>query len=79
LYAGLVKKLGTANKAESKPIAQRLVNTRYWGFELYLTVNILSGQLPAIQTTAACSRAMGHNIKIFEEERSDVSLDLFCH
>jgi len=25
----------------------------------------------------ACSRAMGHNIKFFEEERSDVSLDLF--
>jgi hypothetical protein len=21
---------------------------------------------------------MGHNIKIFEDERSDVSLDLFC-
>ncbi|WP_332954202.1 hypothetical protein [Microcoleus sp. AR_TQ3_B6] len=25
----------------------------------------------------ACSRAMGHNIKFFEEERSDVSFDLF--
>ncbi|MEG4519484.1 MULTISPECIES: hypothetical protein [unclassified Microcoleus] len=66
MYAGLVKKLGAANKAESKPIAQRLVNTRYWGFEPYLTVNILSGQLPAIPATAACSRARGHDIQIFE-------------
>ncbi|MEG5137508.1 MULTISPECIES: hypothetical protein [unclassified Microcoleus] len=66
MYAGLVKKLGAANKAESKPIAQRLVNTRYWGFEPYLTVKILSGQLPAIPATAACSRAMGHDIQIFE-------------
>ena len=60
-----VKKLGDANQAESKPISQGLVNTRYSGFE-YLTVNILSGQLPTIPTTAACSGAMGHNIKIFE-------------
>ncbi|MEG4349525.1 hypothetical protein QUA74_07265 [Microcoleus sp. LAD1_D3] len=66
MYAGLVKKLGTANKAESKPIALRLVNTRYSGFEPYLTVNILSEQLPPITTTGACSRAMGHDIKIFE-------------
>ncbi|MEG3903290.1 hypothetical protein QUB19_13470 [Microcoleus sp. B4-C5] len=66
MYAGLVKKLGAANKAESKPIAQGLINTRYWGFEPYLTVNILSGQLPALPATAACSRAVGDNIKIFE-------------
>ncbi|MEG4841000.1 hypothetical protein [Microcoleus sp. B9-D4] len=66
MYAGLVKKLGAANKAESKPIAQGLINTQYRGFEPYLTVNILSGQLPAIPATAACSRAMGHNIKICE-------------
>ena len=75
----LVKKLGDANKAESKPIAQGLVNTRSSGCEPYLAVNILSGQLPPIPTTAACSRARGHNIKIFEEERSDFSFDLFCH
>ena len=62
----LVKKLGDANQAESKPIAQGLVNTRYSGFEPYLAVNILSGKLPAIPTTAACSGAMGHNTKIFE-------------
>ncbi|MBW3585385.1 MAG: hypothetical protein KY448_05915 [Cyanobacteria bacterium 0813] len=31
-----------------------------------MTVNILSGQLPAIPTTEACGRAMGHNVKIFE-------------
>jgi hypothetical protein len=39
----LAKKLGDANQAESKPIAQRLVNTRYSGCEPYLAVNILSG------------------------------------
>ncbi|WP_333095248.1 hypothetical protein [Microcoleus sp. Pol12A6] len=69
MYAGLVKKLGAANQAESKPIAQRLVNTRYWGWEPYLTVNILSGQLPAIPATVACSRAMGHDIQIFESHQ----------
>jgi len=63
---GLVKKLRAAHQAESKPIAQRLVNTRYSGFEGYLTVNILSDQSPAIPATAACSRAVGDNIKIFE-------------
>ncbi|MEG4115987.1 hypothetical protein QUA43_00615 [Microcoleus sp. N9_B4] len=31
-----------------------------------MTVNILSGQLPAIPATAACSRAGGDNIKFFE-------------
>jgi len=62
----LVKKLGDANQAESKPIAQGLVNTRSSSFEPYLTVNILSGQLPAIPATAACSRVMGHDIQIFE-------------
>ncbi|MEG3926331.1 MULTISPECIES: hypothetical protein [unclassified Microcoleus] len=31
-----------------------------------MTVNILSGQLPAIPATAACSRAIGHHIQIFE-------------
>ncbi|MEG4987526.1 hypothetical protein QUB08_17400 [Microcoleus sp. BR0-C5] len=31
-----------------------------------MTVNILSGQLPARPATAACSPAMGDNIKIFE-------------
>ncbi|HSF75601.1 MAG TPA: hypothetical protein VLA84_17535 [Microcoleus sp.] len=31
-----------------------------------MTVNILSGQLPAIPATAACSRAVGDNIKICE-------------
>ncbi|MEP6490830.1 hypothetical protein NDI51_26980 [Microcoleus vaginatus GB1-A3] len=31
-----------------------------------MTVNILSDQLPAIPATAACSRAMGHDIHIFE-------------
>ncbi|MEG5046816.1 hypothetical protein [Microcoleus sp. B4-C1] len=66
MYAGLVKKLGAANKAESKPIALGLINTRYWGFDPYLTVNILSGQLPAIPATTACSRAIGHDIQIFE-------------
>jgi hypothetical protein len=39
----LVKKLGDANQAESKPIAQALVNTRFSGFEPYFAVNILSG------------------------------------
>jgi hypothetical protein len=39
----LVKKLGDANQAESKPIAQGLVNRRYSGCEPYLAVNILSG------------------------------------
>ena len=39
----LVKKLDGANQAESKPIAQGLVNTRSSGFEPYLAVNILSG------------------------------------
>ncbi|NQE38542.1 hypothetical protein [Microcoleus asticus] len=62
----LVKKLGDTNKSESKPIAQGLVNTRSWGFQASLTVNILSEQLPAIPTTMACRRAMGENIKIFE-------------
>ncbi|MEG4507055.1 hypothetical protein QUA81_25705 [Microcoleus sp. F6_B4] len=47
-------------------IAQGLVNTRYWGFEPYLTVNILSGQLPALPATVACGRTVGENIKIFE-------------
>ena len=37
----LVKKLGDANQAESKQIAQGLVNTRSSGFEPYLAVNIL--------------------------------------
>ncbi|MEG4486696.1 hypothetical protein [Microcoleus sp. D2_18a_B4] len=31
-----------------------------------MTVNILSGELPAIPATAACSRAIGHHIQIFE-------------
>ncbi|WP_333401525.1 hypothetical protein [Microcoleus sp. M2_B4] len=66
MYAGSVKKLGAVHKAESKPIAQGLINTRYWGLEAYLTVNILSGQLPALPATAACSRALGHDIQIFE-------------
>ncbi|MEG4252841.1 hypothetical protein QUB37_28985 [Microcoleus sp. AT3-A2] len=66
MYAGLLKKLGAANKAESTPIAQGLVNTRHSGFEPYLTVNILSGQLPARLATAACSRAVGQDIQIFE-------------
>ncbi|MEG4502267.1 hypothetical protein QUA81_00585 [Microcoleus sp. F6_B4] len=48
------------------PIAQGLVNTRYCGFEPYLTVNILSGQLPAKPATAACSRAVGQYVQIFE-------------
>jgi hypothetical protein len=39
----LVKKLGDANQAESKPIAPGLVNTLSSGFEPYLAVNILSG------------------------------------
>ena len=39
----LVKKLGGANQAEFKPIAQGLANTRSSGFEPYLDVNILSG------------------------------------
>ena len=62
----LVKKLGDANQAESKPIAQGRVNTQYGSFEPYLTVNILSEQLPPITTTRASSRAMGDHIKIFE-------------
>ncbi|MEG4391089.1 hypothetical protein [Microcoleus sp. BROC3] len=60
------QKLGDANQAASKPIAQGLVNRPCSGFEWYLSVNILSGQLPAITTTAACRRAMGDDIKIFE-------------
>jgi hypothetical protein len=39
----LVKKLGDAEQAESKQIAQGLVNTRSSAFEPYLAVNILSG------------------------------------
>ena len=38
----LVKKLGEANQAESKPV-QGLVNTRSSSFEPYVAVNILSG------------------------------------
>ncbi|MEG4157224.1 hypothetical protein [Microcoleus sp. Pol8_D1] len=34
-----------------------------------MTVNILSGQLPAILATVACSRAMGHHIQIFESRQ----------
>jgi hypothetical protein len=39
----LVKKLGDANQAESKPIAQRLVNTRSSGWDPCCAVNILPG------------------------------------
>jgi len=39
----LVKKLGDANQAESKQIAQGLVNKLSSGFEPYLAANILSG------------------------------------
>lgn len=39
----LVKKLGDANQAESKQIAQGLVNKLSSGFEPYFAVNILSG------------------------------------
>ncbi|MBD1830385.1 hypothetical protein NDI47_05450 [Microcoleus vaginatus GB1-A2] len=42
-----------------------------------MTVNILSGQLPAIPTTEACSRAMGQNIKIFES-RDRMSTLIYC-
>ncbi|MEG3889412.1 hypothetical protein QT973_03060 [Microcoleus sp. Z1_A1] len=34
-----------------------------------MTVNILSGQLPAIPATAACSRGIGHDIQIFESRQ----------
>lgn len=66
MYAVLVKKLDAVYKGELKPIALGRVNTRYRGFEGYFTVNILSGQSPAKPATAACSRAVGQYIQIFE-------------
>ncbi|MEG4209167.1 hypothetical protein [Microcoleus sp. S13_B4] len=34
-----------------------------------MTVNILSGQLPAIPATVPCRRASGHDIQIFESRQ----------
>ncbi|MEG5037236.1 hypothetical protein [Microcoleus sp. AT3-D2] len=42
-----------------------------------MTVNILSGQLPALPATATWSRALGDNIKIFES-RDRMSALIYC-